>query len=97
MITTIDERFQLVSRPMVLHVGEDFDGTIFLFAHQDSRVVANITARASSWSRSPSSKAVAGRSPLMRPRSSTRPSLPELDGTAGRSVRVDRLVTARGR
>ncbi|MFD3746619.1 pyridoxamine 5'-phosphate oxidase family protein [Nocardia sp. NPDC058633] len=47
MLTTVDERLQLVSRPMVLHVGDDFDGTVHLFAPRESRVVANINGRAS--------------------------------------------------
>lgn len=45
-LTTIDDRYRLVSRPM-LPVYTEFDGRLWFFAHRDSRVVSHITHRAS--------------------------------------------------
>ncbi|WP_194837669.1 pyridoxamine 5'-phosphate oxidase family protein [Nocardia sp. XZ_19_369] len=45
MLTTIDDRYQLVSRPMALRA-DDFDGVLHLFAPMRSRAIANITTRA---------------------------------------------------
>ncbi|EKT79728.1 hypothetical protein WSS_A25935 [Rhodococcus opacus M213] len=45
MLTTIDDRYRLVSRPMVLRV-EQFDGSLMLFAPVMSRVISHIAARA---------------------------------------------------
>ena len=43
MLTTIDQRGQLVSRPMALRV-DRFNGSLLLFAPVRSRIIANISA-----------------------------------------------------
>lgn len=43
MLTTVDETDQLVSRPMMVCVG-DFDGTLWFFAPMKSRFIANVSA-----------------------------------------------------
>lgn len=45
-LTTIDERYQLVSRPM-LPLYNEFDGRLWFFAHRNSRVVSHVSHRAS--------------------------------------------------
>lgn len=45
-LTTIDDHYRLVSRPM-LPVYTEFDGRLWFFARRDSRVVSHITHRAS--------------------------------------------------
>ncbi|MFA5708011.1 pyridoxamine 5'-phosphate oxidase family protein [Mycolicibacterium sp.] len=45
MLTTVDARCNLVSRPMAVQANA-FDGVLRLFAPRDSRCVANIAARA---------------------------------------------------
>ena len=44
MLTTIDQRGQLVSRPMALRV-DRFNGSLLLFAPVRSRIIANISAK----------------------------------------------------
>ncbi|MDZ7917279.1 MAG: pyridoxamine 5'-phosphate oxidase family protein [Rhodococcus sp. (in: high G+C Gram-positive bacteria)] len=45
-LTTIDDHYRLVSRPM-LPLYSEFDGRLWFFAKPDSRVVSHITHRAS--------------------------------------------------
>jgi general stress protein 26 len=45
MLTTVDDKHHLVSRPMAVRFDE-FDGVVRLFAPKDSRCVAHIAARA---------------------------------------------------
>ena len=45
-LTTIDERYRLVSRPM-LPLYTQFDGRFWFFAHSESRVATHIAHRAS--------------------------------------------------
>ncbi|WP_194837662.1 pyridoxamine 5'-phosphate oxidase family protein [Nocardia sp. XZ_19_369] len=62
MLTTIDSRYQLVSRPMAVRV-DQLDGLLRFFAPTDSRVIANIIARASvnvSYASASASVSVAG-------------------------------------
>ena len=44
-LTTVDDKYHLVSRPMAVRVAE-FDGVVRLFAPSDARCVAHIAARA---------------------------------------------------
>lgn len=45
MLTTVDEKYHLVSRPMAVRVDE-FDGVLRLFAPTEARCVGHIAARA---------------------------------------------------
>ncbi|MCY4670286.1 MAG: pyridoxamine 5'-phosphate oxidase family protein [Rhodococcus sp.] len=44
MVTTVDDQSRLISRPMILRVG-DFGGTLFFLARADSRIISHIAAR----------------------------------------------------
>jgi general stress protein 26 len=46
MLTTVDDRYHLVSRPMAVRVDDEFDGLLRLFAPTQARCVAHTTARA---------------------------------------------------